>query len=187
MTQSNMRNQHELTKEQKEMRKIIINKLDEEKNVLAEITKFINMNDLFIYLTEALKAYDKSIDRISLIMTDEQERYMNLFKVTKENNIMKITSNPIYSFLNQAEDYNRVIKGETLSSELLGFSAVSDKKGMIKYPLFIFTQLMAIKDSINMLNIIIYNSKFQSKEYERTLEDGFKINELILTLYDKMI
>ena len=185
MSQSNMRNQHELTQEQKEMRKIIITRLDEEKSVLKEINKYIDTNNLFIYLTEAIKGYDKSIDSIVLTMTDEQERYMNLFKITKENNIMKISSNPIYSFLNQAEDYNRVTKGETLSSELVGFSALSDKKGIIKYPLFIYTQLISIKDSLKMLNIVIYNSKFYSKEHERTLEDGFKINEVTLQLYNK--
>ena len=69
MGKSKMRNQHELTEEQKEIRKRIIAALDgqdSEDKFLNNVTEYINAKDFILYITEAMKSYDESID-LSLI------------------------------------------------------------------------------------------------------------------------
>lgn len=186
MDESKMRNVHELTNVQKEMRKKIIKTLDEEKELKEELLKIIpNTNDLITYITEAVKSYDENIKNVNLIMTDDQDRYKDLFKLTKENNMIRFVSNPIYSFINQTYDYNRIIKGENISSDIIGMQFKKETKSVIKYPLFIYTQIITITNNGTIeksLNIIFYNSKFNNKKYELILDDGFKIIETLLKI-----
>ena len=187
MGKSKMRNQHELTEEQKEIRKRIIAALDGQDSgdkFLNNVTEYINAKDFILYITEAMKSYDESIDSINMIMTDDQERYINLFKITQEQTMMRINSNPIYSFYNKSSDFGRVRKGEIMSSEVVGKSMKVENKAVIKYPLFVYTQLLTVNNNYKALNIIIYNSKFRAKNIQ-VLDDGFEINEITINVYKK--
>ena len=189
MSNSTMRNQHELTEEQKEIRKKILNSIEENKEFKNDLLSIVNPEKLITYITEAVKAYDKNISKVNLIITDEQERYMNLFKITNEGLLMKIVSNPIFSFSFKAEDYNRIIRGKQFSSEVRGIVDNSVTKGIIKYSLFIYTQLQVIKNikdeenhTSNFLNIVFYSSKYNNKNHKETLDDGFEIMQNVLPI-----
>lgn len=135
----------ELNKVQEVKYKELLQEVVADKELSEKLQRYFKTEEIVNYIKEGCKFYSEEISEIKVILTNNMDMYMNIFRTKKDGMTLTFKVHPIESFAKYREDFSNIKVGYTSISELIGQEFSLINPSLIKLDEFVFTNLFTIR------------------------------------------